>query len=86
LEPVKEYYIDYYKEMMNLLYMMKEIQMNFGIEGMLISTIKHYLSSKRWLWEYHNYNLHMKEFAKDVLLVRMLRNHSQAAIIDLMKS
>ena len=64
---------------------MKSIPMKFGIEGMLISTIKHYLSSKRWLWEYQNYNIHMKEFAKDVLLVRMSRNHSQVAIIDITK-
>jgi transposase InsO family protein len=33
--------------MMKLLYMMKSIPMNFGIEGMLISTIKHYPSSKK---------------------------------------
>ena len=72
--------------MMKLLYMMKSIPMNFGIEGMLISTIKHYPSSKILLKEYHNYNLHMKEFAKDVLLVRMLINHSQAPKIDLRKS
>ena len=31
---------------------------------------------KKWLKEYQNYSLHMKEFAKDVHLVRMLRNHS----------
>jgi hypothetical protein len=71
--------------MMKPLYMMKSIPMNFGIEGMLISTIKHYPSSKIWLKEYHNYSVHMKEFAKDVLLVRMSRNHSQATIIDLRK-
>jgi hypothetical protein len=65
---------------------MKSIPMNFGIEGMLISTIKYYISLKIWLKEYQNYNLHMKEFAKDVLLVRILRNHSQATIIDLRKS
>jgi hypothetical protein len=59
--------------------------MNFGIECMLISTIKHYPSSKRWWKEYQNYSLHMKEFAKDVLLVRMLRNHSEATIIDIRK-
>ena len=41
---------------------------------------------KKWLKEYQNYSLHMKDFAKDVLLVRMLRNHSQATIIDLRKS
>jgi hypothetical protein len=65
---------------------MNSIPMNFGIEDMLISTINHYPSSKIWLKEYQNYSLHMKEFAKDVHLVRMLRNHSQAAIIDLRKS
>jgi hypothetical protein len=65
---------------------MKSIPVKFGIEGMLISTIKHYPSSKIWLKEYQNYSLHMKEFAKDVLLVRMLRNHSQEEIIDLRKS
>ena len=70
---------------MNLLYMMNSIPINFGIEGILISTIKHYPSSKIWLNEYHNYNLHMKEFAKDVLLVIMSRNHSQETIIDLRK-
>ena len=69
--------------MMKPLYMMKSIPMNFGIEGMLISTIKHYPSSKRWLKEYQNYSLHMKEFAKVVLLERISRNHFQAATIDL---
>jgi hypothetical protein len=53
---------------------------------MLILTIKHYLSSKRWLKEYQNYNLQMKEFAEDVLFEKMLRSHSQATIIDLRKS
>jgi hypothetical protein len=72
--------------MMKPLYMMKSIPVKFGIEGMLISTIKHYPSAKIWLKEYQNYSLHMKEFAKDVLLVRMLRNHSQEEIIDLRKS
>jgi hypothetical protein len=72
--------------MMKLLYMMKSIPVNFGTEGMLILTIKHYLSSKRRLKQYQNYNLHMKEFAEDVLLVKMLRSHSQATIIDLRKS
>jgi hypothetical protein len=46
---------------------------------------KVYPSSKTWLNEYQNYILHMKEFEKDVLLVRISRNHSQAAIIDLRK-
>jgi hypothetical protein len=63
--------------------MTKSTPMNFGIEGMLILTIKNYLFSKRWLKEYHNYSLHMKEFAKDVLLKRISRNHSQATKIDL---
>jgi hypothetical protein len=62
---------------------MKSIPLNFDIEGMLILTIKHYLFSKIWLKEYHNYSLHMKEFAKDVLLERISRNHSQATTIDL---
>jgi hypothetical protein len=64
-------------------YMMKSIPMNFGTEGTLILTIKHCLFSKRWLKEYQNYSLHMKEFAKDVLLERISRNHFQAATIDL---
>ena len=68
---------------MKPLYMMKSIPMNFGTEGKLILTIKHYLFSKIWLKEYQNCSLHMKEFAKDVLLGRISRNHSQAATIDL---
>jgi hypothetical protein len=77
--------------MKNLLYMMKSIPMNFGIEGTLISTIKHCLFSKRWLKEYQNYSLHMKEFAKDVLLERISRSHSQSnnrskQILDLIHS
>jgi hypothetical protein len=72
--------------MMKLLYMMKSIPMNFGIEGMLILTIKHYLSLRKWFKEYQKYNLHMKEFVEDVHLVKMLRSHSQVAIIDLRKS
>jgi hypothetical protein len=48
--------------------MKKSIPMNFGTKGKLILTINHYLFSRRWLKEYQNYSLHMKEFAKDVLL------------------
>jgi hypothetical protein len=62
---------------------MKSIQINFSIEGTLILIIKHYLFSKRWLKEYQNHSLHMKEFAKDVPLERISRNHFQAATIDL---
>jgi hypothetical protein len=72
--------------MMKLLYMIKSIPLNFGIEGMLILTIKHYLSSRKLLKEYRNYNLHMKEFAKDAHLVKILRIHSQVEIIDPRKS
>ena len=72
--------------MMKPLYMMKSVPMKFFIEGMLILTIKHYLSSINWLKGYQNYNRHMKEFAEDVHLVKMLRSHSQVAIIDLRKS
>jgi hypothetical protein len=69
--------------MKRLSYMMKSIPMNFGIKGVLMSTIKHYLFSKRWLKEYQNCSVHKKEFAKDVLLERISRNHSQEATIDL---
>ena len=68
--------------MKKLSYMMKSTLMSFGIEGTLTSTIKNYLFSKRWLKEYQNYSLHMKEF-RDVLLERISRNHSQATTIDL---
>jgi hypothetical protein len=34
--------------------MMKSTLMSFGIEGTLISIIKHYLSSERWLKGYQN--------------------------------
>jgi hypothetical protein len=34
--------------------MMNSTLMSFGIEGMLISIIKHYLSSGRWLKGYEN--------------------------------
>jgi hypothetical protein len=57
--------------------------MNFGTEGMLILIINHYLFSKGWLKEYQNCNLHMEEFAKDVLLGRISRNHSQETTTDL---
>jgi hypothetical protein len=63
--------------------MMKSIPMRFGTEGTLTLTIKHYLFSKEWLKEYQSCSLHMKESAKDVLLGRISRNHSQETIIDL---
>jgi hypothetical protein len=69
--------------MKKLSYMMKSIPMKFDIEGMLILIIKHYLFSKEWLRENHNCSLHMKEIAKDVLLGRISRNHSQVATTDL---
>jgi hypothetical protein len=69
--------------MKKLSYIMKSTLMRFGIEGMLTSTIKHYLFSERWLKEYNNRNLHMKESARDVPLGRISRNHSQATTTDL---
>jgi hypothetical protein len=69
--------------MKKLLYMTKSTLMNFGIEGTLILIIKHYPFSKEWLKEYQSCSLHMKDSAKDVLLGRISRNHSQAAITDL---
>ena len=69
--------------MKKLLYMTRSTLMNFDIEGTLTLTIKHYLFSKEWLKEYQNCSLHMKEFAKDVLLERISRNHFQATTIDL---
>jgi hypothetical protein len=56
---------------------------SFGIEGTLTLTIKHYPFSKGWLKEYQSCSLHIKKSAKDVLLERISRNHSQAATTDL---
>jgi hypothetical protein len=71
------------KQMKKLLYTTKSTPMSFGTEGMLTLTIKHYPFSKGWLKEYQSCSLHMKESAKDVLLGRISRNHSQATTTDL---
>jgi hypothetical protein len=72
--------------MKKIQYMTKSSLMRFGIEGMLISIIRHYLSLEKWFKEYHNSNPHMKEFSKDVPLGKISRNHSQVATTDPRKS
>jgi hypothetical protein len=60
--------------MTKLLYMMKSIPVNFSIEGTLILTIKNYLSSRKWLKEYQNYNSTQEGICRGCALGKNVKN------------